>query len=189
MNTRATYRQSFDRMWVKKLALLLPDIRKFRCRTDGTHITFTKEPGISETFEKCQFLFKFKKGDNFNHPGTIWRTYPGTICRPVPAPTGSYGAGAAGRNTLRISRINPPEFDGGLKFKPVEAKRRSRLSGTQKLSKKGRFAKASIRLNRLSRSLKVLSGILVQIQIVICPCNCCIAIFRSTNHEGLRNIR
>ena len=40
-----------------------------------------------ETFEKCQFLFKFKEGDNFNH-----------------------------RNTLSISRINPPKFGGGLKF-------------------------------------------------------------------------
>jgi len=43
----------------------------------------------NETFEKCQFLFKFKKGDNFNH-----------------------------RNTLSISRINPPKFGGGLKFEP-----------------------------------------------------------------------
>jgi len=24
-----------------------------------------------ETFEKCQFLFKFKKGDNFNHRNTL----------------------------------------------------------------------------------------------------------------------
>ena len=24
-----------------------------------------------ETFEKCQFLLKFKEGDNFNHPGEI----------------------------------------------------------------------------------------------------------------------
>jgi hypothetical protein len=32
-------------------------------------------------------LFKFKKGENFNH-----------------------------RNTLSISRINPPKFGGGLKF-------------------------------------------------------------------------
>jgi hypothetical protein len=60
-------------------------------------------------------LFKFKKGDNFNH-----------------------------RNTLSISRINPPKFGGGLKFEPVEAWRRSRLSGTQKLSKKGRFVKVSL---------------------------------------------
>jgi hypothetical protein len=51
----------------------------------------------------------------------------------------------AGRNTLSISRINPPKFGGGLKFEPVEAKRRSRPSETQKLSKKGRFAKVSIR--------------------------------------------
>jgi hypothetical protein len=64
-----------------------------------------------ETFEKCQFLFKFKKGDNFNH---------------------SYTSG--------ISRINPPKFGGGLKFEPVD---KSRSAGTQKLSKKGHFAKVS----------------------------------------------
>jgi len=75
-----------------------------------------------ETFEKCQFLFKFKKGDNFNHPSTICRTY------------------GAGRNTLSISRINSPKFGGGLKFEPVD---KSRSAGTQKLSKKGRFAKVS----------------------------------------------
>jgi len=28
-------------------------------------------PKPLETFEKCQFLFKFKKGDNFNHPRGI----------------------------------------------------------------------------------------------------------------------
>jgi hypothetical protein len=53
-----------------------------------------------ETVEKCQFLFKFKKGDNFNLPITIYRTY------------------GAGRNTLSILRINPPKFGGGLKFEP-----------------------------------------------------------------------
>jgi hypothetical protein len=42
-----------------------------------------------ETFEKCIFLFEFKEGDYFNH-----------------------------RNTLSISRINPPKFGGGLKFEP-----------------------------------------------------------------------
>ena len=30
---------------------------------------------IFETFEKCQFVFKLKKADTFNHPGTIFRTY------------------------------------------------------------------------------------------------------------------
>jgi hypothetical protein len=25
----------------------------------------------TETFKKCQFLFKFKQGENFNHPGEI----------------------------------------------------------------------------------------------------------------------
>jgi hypothetical protein len=54
----------------------------------------------SETFEKCSFLFKFKEGENFNHPSTICQTY------------------GAGRNTLSISRINPPKFGGGLKFEP-----------------------------------------------------------------------
>ncbi|MGD8769143.1 MAG: hypothetical protein PVJ06_03770 [Desulfobacterales bacterium] len=60
--------------------------------------------------------------DNFNHPSTIYRTY------------------GAGRNTLSISRINPPKFGGGLKFEPVD---KSRSAGTQKLSEKGRFAKDS----------------------------------------------
>jgi len=40
-----------------------------------------------ETFEKCSILFKFKAGENFNHPSTICRTY------------------GAGRHTLSISRI------------------------------------------------------------------------------------
>ena len=53
-----------------------------------------------ETFEKRSILFKAKKGENFNHPITICRTY------------------GAGRNTLSISRINPPKFGGGLKFEP-----------------------------------------------------------------------
>jgi len=41
---------------------------------------------------------------------------------------------------LSISRINSPKFGGGLKFEPVD---KSRSAGTQKLSKKGRFAKVS----------------------------------------------
>jgi len=45
-------------------------------------------------------LFEFKEGENFNHPSTICQTY------------------GAGRNTLSISRINPPKFGGGLKFEP-----------------------------------------------------------------------
>ena len=40
----------------------------------------------NETFGKCQFLFKFKKGDNFIH-----------------------------RNTWSISRINPPEAESPTK--------------------------------------------------------------------------
>ena len=43
-------------------------------------------------------------------------------------------------NTLSILRINPPKFGGGLKFDPVV---KSRLSGTQKLGKKGGVAKVS----------------------------------------------
>jgi hypothetical protein len=43
---------------------------------------------VLEAFEKCQFLFKFKKGDNFNHPREIGFAFHG-----------------AGRNTLNISRI------------------------------------------------------------------------------------
>lgn len=43
-------------------------------------------------------------------------------------------------NTLSILRINPPKIGGGLKFEPVD---KSRLSGTQKLGKKERFAKVS----------------------------------------------
>ena len=53
---------------------------------------------LDETFEKCSILLKVKEGENFNHPGTICRTY------------------GAGRYTLSISRINPPKFGGGLKF-------------------------------------------------------------------------
>jgi hypothetical protein len=34
---------------------------------------FSPSDSLTETFEKCQFLFKFKKGDNFNHPSTICR--------------------------------------------------------------------------------------------------------------------
>jgi hypothetical protein len=45
--------------------------------------------GKPETFEKYSFLFKFKEGENFNH-----------------------------RNTLSISRINPPKAGGGLKLEP-----------------------------------------------------------------------
>jgi hypothetical protein len=53
-----------------------------------------------ETFEKCSILFKASKGENFNHPSTIYRTY------------------GAGRNTMSISRINLPKFGGGLIFEP-----------------------------------------------------------------------
>jgi hypothetical protein len=34
-----------------------------------------------ETFEKCSFLFKFKEGENFNHPSTIFRTYGASMAR------------------------------------------------------------------------------------------------------------
>ncbi len=44
-------------------------------------------PHTDETFEKCSILFKFKAGENFNHPSTICRTY------------------GASRNTLSILRI------------------------------------------------------------------------------------
>jgi hypothetical protein len=44
-------------------------------------------PQRKETFEKGQFLFRFKEGENFDR-----------------------------RNTLSILRINPPKFGGGLKF-------------------------------------------------------------------------
>jgi len=42
---------------------------------------------ISETFAKRSILFKAKKGEKFNHPSTICRTY------------------GAGRNTLSVLRI------------------------------------------------------------------------------------
>jgi len=71
------------------------------------------------------FLFEFKEDDNFSHPGTICLT-----CR-------------AGRNTLSISRINPPKIGGGLKFESVGTQFRSRASGAQKSDKKGNFAKVS----------------------------------------------
>jgi hypothetical protein len=51
------------------------------------HLEFRSLP-IYETFEKCQFLFKFKKGDNFNHPREIGFAFHG-----------------AGTNTLSISTI------------------------------------------------------------------------------------
>jgi hypothetical protein len=41
----------------------------------------------NETFGKCSISLKVKKGENFNHPSTICRTY------------------GAGRNTLSILRI------------------------------------------------------------------------------------
>jgi hypothetical protein len=59
-------------------------------------------------------LFKFKKGDNFNH-----------------------------RNILSISRSNPPKFGGGLKFEPDPRGIGYAFHGAQKLSKKGRFEKVS----------------------------------------------
>jgi len=62
---------------------------------------------------------------------------------------------AAGRNTLSISRINPPKFGGGLKFEPVD---KSRLSGTQKLSKKWRFGKVSQFITQNSPRLKWVKG-------------------------------
>jgi hypothetical protein len=40
------------------------------------------------------------------------------------------------RHTLRISRINPPNCGGGLKVEPVV---KSRVSGMQRLGKKGHF--------------------------------------------------
>jgi hypothetical protein len=40
-----------------------------------------------ETFEKCSILFKFKEGENFNHPDEI----------------------GTGIHALSILRINPPE--------------------------------------------------------------------------------
>jgi len=60
-------------------------------------------------------LFKVKEGENFNHPREIGFAFHG-----------------AGTNTLSILSINPPKFGGGLK-----------LSLTQKLGKRGRFAKVS----------------------------------------------
>jgi hypothetical protein len=44
--------------------------------------------------------YTLSKGENFNRPSTICRTY------------------GAGWNTKSILRINPPEFSGGLKFEP-----------------------------------------------------------------------
>jgi len=61
--------------------------------------------------------------ENFNHPGTICRTY------------------GAGRNTLSILRINPPKIGGRLKFEPVD---KFRSAGTLGLGKRGHFAKVSL---------------------------------------------
>jgi hypothetical protein len=48
---------------------------------------------------KLGFFVKIKEDENFTHPSTICRIY------------------GADRNTDSISRINPPKFGGGLKFK------------------------------------------------------------------------
>jgi len=56
-------------------------------------------------------------------------------------------------------RINPPKFGGGLKFEPVEAKRRSRSAGTPELDKRGRFAEVSPRNSALYMRLKTRSGL------------------------------
>ena len=66
-----------------------------------------------EAFEKCSILLKAKKGENFNH-----------------------------RNTLSILRI-ALKLHFVPKFEPVEAKRRSRSSGTPGLGKRGRYAKVA----------------------------------------------
>ena len=44
---------------------------------------------------------------------------------------------------MLISRIYPPPNFGGLKFEPVEVKRRSRPLGAQRLGKRGRLSKVS----------------------------------------------
>jgi hypothetical protein len=59
------------------------------------------ERPVVESFEKCSILFKYKKGENFNHPREIGFAFHG-----------------AGTNTLSILRINPLKFGGGLKFEP-----------------------------------------------------------------------
>ena len=43
---------------------------------------------LTETFEKCSFLFKFKEGENFNHPREIGSAFH-----------------RVGTNILSISRI------------------------------------------------------------------------------------
>jgi hypothetical protein len=58
-------------------------------------------------------LLKTKEDENFNHPRGMGCAFHG-----------------AGRHTLSISRINPPKFGGGLKFK-LDAE----------IGQKGRFLK------------------------------------------------
>jgi len=62
-------------------------------------------------------LFKFKEGESFNH-----------------------------RNTLSISRINPPKFGGGLKFEL-----------TQKLGKKRDFSKVSQKGYKKPKLIRIIS--------------------------------
>ena len=45
-----------------------------------------------------------------------------------------------------VNRAEAHQSEGGLKFEPVD---KSRLSGTQKLSKKGCFAKVSLRCTEI----------------------------------------
>jgi hypothetical protein len=74
---------------------------------------FNHQLSISETFEKCQFLFKFKKGENFNHPGTICRTYPGETT------AAKVSQGRRGRQEyIEYFEDNPPKSGGGLEFEP-----------------------------------------------------------------------
>jgi len=64
---------------------------------------------------KPGFFVKIKEDENFNHPSTICRTYPGEMCfavaianfTPVPSSgaTGQAGRSGKGRHMFNISRI------------------------------------------------------------------------------------
>ena len=92
-----------------------------------------------ETFEKRSILFKSKDNSAGQQNWTAAKLPVRARGMDAPSQRENFNR----RNTLSILRINPPKFGGGLKFEPVEAKRRSRLSGTQELGKRGRFAKVS----------------------------------------------
>jgi len=94
-------------------------------------VQFSRQKLISsEVVSECFPItsgFKIKEGENFNHPAYIQRD----------------------RHPY-IEYFEDLSASGGLKFEPVEAKRRSRSAGTQILDKRGRFEIGSSELHEKS---------------------------------------